>query len=88
MNAFLAAAALILVLTLGAGLVRVFIGPTPSDRLMAVQLVGTTGIAILLLLAPVVLVPALVDVALVFALLSAVAVASFTRRRRTAPEGR
>lgn len=88
MNAFLAAAALILVLTLGAGLVRVFIGPTPSDRLMAVQLVGTTGIAILLLLAPVVLVPALVDVALVFALLSAVAVASFTRRRRSAPEGR
>ena len=88
MNAFLAAAALILVLTLGAGLVRVFIGPTPSDRLMAVQLVGTTGIAILLLLAPVVLVPALVDVALVFALLSAVAVASFTRRRRTAPDDR
>jgi multicomponent Na+:H+ antiporter subunit F len=83
MNTFLAAAALILLLTLGAGLVRVLLGPTPSDRLMAAQLIGTTGIAILLLLAPVVRVPALVDVALVFALLAAVAVAAFTRRHQT-----
>jgi multicomponent Na+:H+ antiporter subunit F len=87
MNAFLAAAALILLLTLGAGLIRVLLGPTPSDRLMAAQLMGTTGIAILLLLAPVVRVPALVDVALVFALLAAVAVAAFTRRHQTTWDG-
>jgi multicomponent Na+:H+ antiporter subunit F len=87
MNAFLAAAALILLLTLGAGLIRVLLGPTPSDRLMAGQLMGTTGIAILLLLAPVVRVPALVDVALVFALLAAVAVAAFTRRHQTFRDG-
>jgi multicomponent Na+:H+ antiporter subunit F len=87
MNAFLAAAALILLLTLGAGLIRVLLGPTPSDRLMAAQLMGTTGIAILLLLAPVVRVPALVDVALVFALLAAVAVAAFTRRHQTTRDG-
>jgi multicomponent Na+:H+ antiporter subunit F len=78
----LAATALLLLATLGAGLVRVVRGPTPSDRLMAAQLLGTTGIAVLLVLAPVVRVPALVDVALVFALLASVAVAAFTRRRR------
>jgi multicomponent Na+:H+ antiporter subunit F len=83
MNAFLAAAALVLLLTLGAGLIRVLLGPTPSDRLMAAQLMGTTGIAILLLLAPVVRVPALIDVAVVFSLLAAVAVAAFTRRHQT-----
>jgi len=87
-STFLAAAVLVLLLTLGAGLIRVLWGPTPSDRLMAAQLMGTTGIAILLLLAPVVRVPALVDVALVFALLAAVAAAAFTRRRRTTRDGR
>jgi len=86
-NAILAASALVLLLALGAGLIRVLLGPTSSDRLMAAQLMGTTGIAILLLLAPVVRVPALVDVALVFALLAAVAVAAFTRRRQTAQDG-
>jgi multicomponent Na+:H+ antiporter subunit F len=47
---------------------------------MSAQLMGTTGIAILLLLAPVVRIPGLLDTALVFALLAAVAVAAFTRR--------
>lgn len=86
-NPLFAAAALVLLLTLGAGLIRVFLGPTPSDRLMAAQLMGTTCIAILLLLAPVVRVPALVDVALVFALLAAVAVAAFTRRSPATRDG-
>ncbi len=84
MTAFLAAAALILVLTLCGGLIRVALGPTPSDRLMAAQLMGTTGIAALLVLAEVVRVPALVDVAVIFALLAAVAVAAFTRRSQAA----
>jgi multicomponent Na+:H+ antiporter subunit F len=83
MTLLLAAAALVLLLTLSTGLVRVVRGPTPSDRLMAAQLMGSTGIAALLVLAPVVRVPALVDVALVFALLASVAVAAFTRRRET-----
>lgn len=82
MSEFLAAAALVLLLTLCTGLIRVVRGPTPSDRLMAAQLMGTTGIAALLVLAPVVRVPALVDVALIFALLAVVAVAAFTRRRQ------
>jgi multicomponent Na+:H+ antiporter subunit F len=86
MNALLAASALFLVVTLCAGLLRIVRGPTPSDRMMAAQLMGTTGIAALLLLAPVVRVPALIDVALIFALLAAVAAAAFTRKGR--PEGK
>ena len=73
-------AATVLLATIGIGLVRVVLGPTNADRLMAAQLMGTTGIAILLLLAPVVRIPGLLDTALVFALLAAVAVAAFTRR--------
>jgi multicomponent Na+:H+ antiporter subunit F len=66
---------------MSAGLVRVVIGPTPADRMMAAQLLGTSGIAVLLLLALALEVPALLDVALIFALLAAVSVAAFTRRR-------
>lgn len=73
--------ALTLMASIAAGLVRIALGPTQSDRMMGAQLIGTSGIGVLLLLAPVVGVPALVDVALVFALLAAVAIAAFTRRR-------
>ncbi len=72
---------LLLLVTMTAGLIRVVIGPTPADRMMAAQLLGTSSIGALLLLAPALGVPALVDVALIFALLSAVSVAAFTRRR-------
>jgi multicomponent Na+:H+ antiporter subunit F len=81
MPEFLLAMALLLLLTMSAGLVRVVIGPTPADRMMAAQLLGTSGIAVLLLLALALEVPALLDVALIFALLAAVSVAAFTRRR-------
>jgi len=72
---------LLLLVTMTAGLIRVVIGPTSADRMMAAQLLGTSGIGALLLLAPALGLPALVDVALIFALLAAVAVAAFTRRR-------
>jgi len=88
MSAFLAASVTLLLLTLCGGLIRVLRGPTPSDRLMSAQLMGTTGIAALLLLSEVVRSPALVDVALIFALLAAVAAAAFTRRREIAPGDR
>jgi multicomponent Na+:H+ antiporter subunit F len=81
MPEFLLAMALVLLLSMSAGLVRVIIGPTPADRMMAAQLLGTSGIAVLLLLALALDVPALLDVALIFALLAAVSVAAFTRRR-------
>jgi len=75
------AVSLLLLGTMTAGLIRVVIGPTPADRMMAAQLLGTSGIGALLLLAPALRVPALVDVALIFALLAAVSVVAFTRRR-------
>jgi len=75
------AVALVLLATMSVGLIRVAIGPTPSDRMMAAQLLGTSGIGVLLVLTRAIAVPALVDVALVFALLAAVAVIAFTRRR-------
>jgi len=75
------AVSLLLLATMTAGLVRVVIGPTPADRMMAAQLLGTSSIGSLLLLAPALGIPALVDVALIFALLAAVSVVAFTRRR-------
>jgi multicomponent Na+:H+ antiporter subunit F len=61
-----------LLLNLLAGLVRVARGPSPADRMLAAQLLGTTGTAVLLLLAESTGTRAILDVALVFALLAAV----------------
>jgi multicomponent Na+:H+ antiporter subunit F len=84
-----AAAAAALLLTLLAGLVRVFRGPTPADRMLAAQLFGTTGVAILALLSRVEEIPALLDVAMVFAVLAAITMIAFVRRYwRTSTDGR
>lgn len=69
-----------LVLNIAAGLVRVLKGPTAADRMLAAQLFGTTGVAALLLLAEARGLPALRDVALVFALLAALATVAFVKR--------
>jgi multicomponent Na+:H+ antiporter subunit F len=72
--------ALFLLLTIIAGFARVLRGPTSTDRLMATQLFGTTGVAILLLLAEALAAPELRNIALVFALLAVLATVAFTRR--------
>ncbi|MFO7576366.1 MAG: monovalent cation/H+ antiporter complex subunit F [Pelovirga sp.] len=77
------ASALLLLLTIAAGLVRILRGPTATDRMLAAQLFGTTAVAILLLLGQADANPALQDVALVFALLAAVAAITFVRRSVT-----
>jgi len=69
-----------LLVNMAAGLVRVARGPTPADRMLAAQLFGTTGVAVLLLLADAMAAPALRDVALVFALLAVVVAVAFVRR--------
>lgn len=55
-------------------------GPTSADRLLAALLFGTTGTAILLLLSFQSGEPALVDSALVLALLAAITGAAFAQR--------
>jgi multicomponent Na+:H+ antiporter subunit F len=81
MTSFLLSGAALLLATMGIGLVRALRGPSAADRLLAVQLIGTASIGVLLLLATALERPALADVALVFSLLAAVAVAALTRRR-------
>lgn len=61
-------------------LVRIWRGPHPADRMLASQLFGTTGVALLLVLAQAQGMPSLRDVALVLALLSVLAVVGFVTR--------
>lgn len=78
-----------LLLTLGAGFVRILRGPSAPDRMLATQLFGTTGVAVLLLLAEAQSLPALRDAALVFALLAVLTTVAFVRRfwRRSSQGG-
>ncbi|MBX3201681.1 MAG: pH regulation protein F [Labilithrix sp.] len=73
------AVALFLLLTLLPGLARAWLGPTLTDRILVVQLFGTCGVAVLLLLGADREAAALRNVALVFAVLAAVTVIAFVR---------
>jgi len=77
---YLLIAAVLLLGSLAAGLVRALRGPTLEDRLLAVQLLGTGGVAVLVLLNVLLSASALLDVALLLALLTAVAAAALTAR--------
>jgi multicomponent Na+:H+ antiporter subunit F len=72
--------AVFLLANLLAALLRVVRGPTDADRLLAALLFGSTGVAILLLLADGADVPGLVDTALVVALLAAITGTAFAER--------
>jgi multicomponent Na+:H+ antiporter subunit F len=71
---------LVLVLSVLAGLARVVRGPTDADRLLAPQLLGTAGVAALLVAADRLESPALRDVALLLALLAVVTATAFAVR--------
>ncbi|WP_294532647.1 monovalent cation/H+ antiporter complex subunit F [uncultured Rhodoblastus sp.] len=77
MNEFLLCAAGFILLTVAAGLFRVLRGPGDADRMMAAQLLGTGGIAALLLIASATPVAGVADVALGLALLAAFASVAF-----------
>lgn len=77
MSEILLAAAGLIVLTVAIGLLRVLRGPDDVDRLMAAQLLGTGGIAALLLTAYATQIPGVDDVALGLALLAAFATMAF-----------
>jgi multicomponent Na+:H+ antiporter subunit F len=79
MTLFLYASALVILLNIAASLVRVLKGPTRADRMMGAQLIGTGGVAILVLLSLVHQQPGVLDVALLLALLAAFAAVAFVK---------
>lgn len=78
MSEFLFAAAALVLLLTGLGLMRMLWGPSPADRMMAAQLLGTGGGAMALLIAIASGTTAIIDVALILALLAAFAAVALT----------
>lgn len=87
MSLAFAAIALLVLVSILAGLLRVAFGDDPVDRMMAAQLLGTGGVGTLVALAAALGESVLVDVALVFAALAAVAVVAFVHRIGRGGEG-
>jgi multicomponent Na+:H+ antiporter subunit F len=83
MTELLLLSALGLMLSLFLGLLRVLLGPGAGDRMLAIQLIGTAGVGMLLLLNVLLNQPALLDVALLLALLAAVAAAAFAGQQKS-----
>ena len=76
----------IILVSVMVGLLRILRGPTEADRMLAAQLFGTGGVAILLILAHAMRMPSLVDVALIYALLAAITMVIFIRRQQSDQE--
>jgi multicomponent Na+:H+ antiporter subunit F len=66
---YFSVAAFILVM-IALGLLRILRGPGSADRLMAAQIIGSGGVAVLLLLSAAMQLPAIVDVALMLGILA------------------
>ncbi|MCV2353358.1 monovalent cation/H+ antiporter complex subunit F [Paucibacter sp. B2R-40] len=86
MSEFLLGAAAFVVLTVAVGMLRVLRGPGDAERLMAAQLLGTGGVAALLLLGVASGVGSTLDVALTLALLAAFAGFAFVKAQATAEQ--
>jgi multicomponent Na+:H+ antiporter subunit F len=79
MTEFLLGAAVFVLAMVALGLARILRGPGNADRMMAAQLLGTGGIAALLLLGAATGEGAVIDVALTLALLAAFASIAFVK---------
>jgi multicomponent Na+:H+ antiporter subunit F len=79
MNEAFFAVGVAILLSVAAGLALIRRGATAGDRLLAVQLVGTGGVAVLLVLGSATGQEALVDVALVYALLASGLLIAFVK---------
>lgn len=73
----LGAILIVLLASLLGGLWRVIRGPSDADRMLSAQLLGTAAVAMTMILARLQDRPALLDVALVLALLAAVTPVAF-----------
>jgi len=80
MTEFLLAASGFVLAMVALGLIRALRGPGSADRMMAAQLLGTGGIAALLLLGTAARVGAIADVALTLALLATFAAIAFVKK--------
>src|SRR5262249_39761186 len=80
MAEFLLGAAGFTLAMVAVGLLRILRGPGDAERMMSAQLLGTGGIASLLLLGAAISAPAAVDVALTLALLTAFAAIAFVKK--------
>lgn len=80
-------AAIVLLLSVALALLRVLRGPGETDRIMAVQLVGTGSVGAILALAAARQEPAMLDAALVAILLAAATVAAFAGARPASSGG-
>jgi multicomponent Na+:H+ antiporter subunit F len=88
MNEFLMGVACFILVLVALGLWRVLRGPAAADRMMAAQLLGTGGIAAVLLCGAAAGQSLMIDVALILALLAAFAGLAFaTAGDRGAPSG-
>ena len=85
MAEFLLAAAAFVVTMVALALWRVLRGPGAADRMMATQLLGTGGIAAVLLLGAATGEDAAVDIALTLALLAAFASFAFVKAKTSTP---
>jgi multicomponent Na+:H+ antiporter subunit F len=88
MAEFLLAASAFVLAMVALGLVRILRGPGDADRMMAAQLLGTGGIAALLLLGAATGATAVIDVALTLALLAAFASIAFVKAAPEAAHGK
>lgn len=79
MNEFLMGAACLVLLFTALSLLRLLRRPSDLDRILSAQLIGTGGVAILLLIGSASDEPAAIDVALTFALLAALAAIAFVK---------
>jgi multicomponent Na+:H+ antiporter subunit F len=79
MNEFLLAAACLVLLFTALSLYRLFREPSDVDRVLSAQLIGTGGVAILLLIGAASDETAVIDVALTLALLAAMASIAFVK---------
>lgn len=86
MRMYLLIIAAVLILTLLIGLWRVLSGPTAFDRMLAAQLFGTAGVSTLLLLAVAQQHPALLNTALVLAVLAPLTLIAFIKLRGSSDE--
>ena len=76
---FLLAAAAFVLLMVAIGLARILHGPADVDRILSVQLLGSGGVAVLLLLSAAVKLRPIMDVALMLGLLATFVSVAFLR---------